>query len=57
MLFRSMPGDDGVPTFDREKCVHCGACIWTCSKLKDDPQELGGLAFTAGSGGLHSNEN
>lgn len=52
-----MPGDDGVPTFDREKCVHCGACIWTCSKLKDDPQELGGLAFTAGSGGLHSNEN
>ena len=52
-----MPGDDGVPTFDREKCVHCGACIWTCSKLKDDPQELGGIAFTAGSGGLHSNEN
>jgi len=40
---------DGVPTFDREKCVHCGACQWNC--------ELGNLIFEAGSGGLHSSEN
>ena len=23
------PGGNGVPAFDREKCVHCGACIST----------------------------
>jgi len=23
-------GDGGVPNFDREKCVHCGVCIWNC---------------------------
>jgi electron-transferring-flavoprotein dehydrogenase len=43
------PGPDGVPAFDREKCVHCGACVWNC------PSEA--IAFTAGAGGLHSNEN
>ena len=21
---------DGVPSFDREKCIHCGACQWNC---------------------------
>ena len=21
------PGENGVPAFDREKCVHCGACL------------------------------
>ncbi len=40
---------DGVPAFDREKCVHCGACLWNC------PERA--LAFTAGPGGLHSSEN
>ena len=24
------PGEDGIPHFDREKCVHCGACFWNC---------------------------
>ena len=43
------PGDDGVPSFDREKCVHCGACLWNCPE--------GVVAFHAGAGGLHSNEN
>lgn len=43
------PPVDGVPTFDREKCVHCGACQWNCEK--------GNLAFQAGAGGLHSSEN
>jgi len=42
-------GADGVPAFDRDKCVHCGACVWNC------PDRL--VAFHAGAGGLHSNEN
>ena len=42
-------GTDGVPAFDREKCVHCGACLWNCPE--------GVLALHAGAGGLHSNEN
>ena len=42
-------GEGGVPAFDREKCVHCGACLWNCHH--------GVLAFQAGAGGLHSNEN
>jgi electron-transferring-flavoprotein dehydrogenase len=35
------------PVFDREKCVHCGACLWNCSNIE----------FEAGLGGLHSAEN
>jgi electron-transferring-flavoprotein dehydrogenase len=51
------PGDDGVPSFDREKCVHCGACLWNCTApLEDDPPG-GNIAFQAGAGGLHSTEN
>ena len=54
-----MPGENpgDPPKFDREKCVHCGACIWNCAmQLPDDP-EKGNIVFSAGSGGLHSNEN
>jgi electron-transferring-flavoprotein dehydrogenase len=36
-----------APVFDREKCVHCGACLWNCDNI----------AFTAAAGGLHSAEN
>jgi electron-transferring-flavoprotein dehydrogenase len=51
------PGPSGVPLFDREKCVHCGACLWNCAAtLADDPQR-GNISFTAGAGGLHSGEN
>jgi electron-transferring-flavoprotein dehydrogenase len=51
------PGSNAVPVFDREKCVHCGACLWNCTApLEDDPAG-GNIAFTAGAGGLHSNEN
>lgn len=51
------PGDNGVPVFDREKCVHCGACLWNCTApLEDDPTG-GNIAFLAGAGGLHSTEN
>jgi electron-transferring-flavoprotein dehydrogenase len=42
-------GDDGLPVFDREKCVHCGACLWNC--------ESANVIFAAGPGGLHSAEN
>jgi electron-transferring-flavoprotein dehydrogenase len=41
-------GDEGV-AFDREKCVHCGACVWNCA--------TGNVEFAAGAGGLHSVEN
>jgi len=47
-------GAFGVPAFEREKCIHCGACLWNCSKL------VGGrsnIDFRAGAGGLHSAEN
>jgi electron-transferring-flavoprotein dehydrogenase len=50
------PGDNGVPNFDREKCVHCGACLWNCSQ-KTDAGGRGNIAFRAGAGGLHSSEN
>jgi electron-transferring-flavoprotein dehydrogenase len=43
------PGENRRPVFDREKCVHCGACIWNCV--------AGNIEFHAGTGGLHSAEN
>jgi electron-transferring-flavoprotein dehydrogenase len=48
-------GDDGMPAFEREKCVHCGACLWNCAHSPDG--EHGNVVFTAGAGGLHSVEN
>jgi electron-transferring-flavoprotein dehydrogenase len=45
----------GLPSFEREKCVHCGACLWNCSQSMDG--ENGNIAFQAGRGGLHSAEN
>ena len=42
-------GDTAVPAFDREKCVHCGACLWNCPDNN--------VAFAAGPGGFHSAEN
>jgi len=49
--------EDGVPLFDREKCVHCGACLWNCSKSHPTDPEKSNVTFTAGAGGLHSAEN
>ncbi|XXJ20445.1 4Fe-4S ferredoxin [Desulfovibrio caledoniensis] len=49
--------DGGVPLFDREKCVHCGACMWNCSKSNPEDPEQTNVKFMAGSGGLHSVEN
>jgi electron-transferring-flavoprotein dehydrogenase len=52
------PGEDGgVPHFDREKCVHCGACVWNCTQIREDDRERGNIEFRAGAGGLHSAEN
>jgi electron-transferring-flavoprotein dehydrogenase len=49
--------DGGVPLFDREKCVHCGACMWNCATpLPEDPTRTN-IEFRAGAGGLHSAEN
>jgi len=44
-------GDNGVPAFDREKCVYCGACLWNCSA---GDEGKGNIEFCAGAGGLHS---
>jgi electron-transferring-flavoprotein dehydrogenase len=49
--------DGPVPLFDREKCVHCGACLWNCGSTDPHNHERGGIAFLAGAGGLHSAEN
>jgi electron-transferring-flavoprotein dehydrogenase len=51
------PGENGVPAFDREKCVHCGACLWNCSQADPENPERMNIAFRAGTGGLHSAEN
>lgn len=40
---------NGVPAFDREKCIHCGVCLWNCEKSN--------ISFCAAPGGLHSAEN
>jgi len=45
-------GEDGVPSFDREKCVFCGACLWNCqAETRGEPSNVD---FRAGAGGLHS---
>lgn len=51
------PGEDGLPAFDREKCVHCGACYWNCTQPLPENPERTNIAFGAGTGGLHSAEN
>jgi electron-transferring-flavoprotein dehydrogenase len=52
------PGEKGgVPAFDREKCVHCGACLWNCAQPVPGRPDQMNIAFRAGTGGLHSAEN
>lgn len=47
-----------VPNFDREKCVHCGICMWNCTVgRKGDEGRRSNIIFDAGSGGFHSAEN
>jgi electron-transferring-flavoprotein dehydrogenase len=51
------PGPNGVPLFDREKCIHCGACRWNCATPLPGKPEHMNIGFRAGTGGLHSGEN
>ncbi len=51
------PGAGETPDFDREKCVHCGACYWNCSQALPGNPERANIVFRAGTGGLHSAEN
>ncbi|MBI4024791.1 MAG: 4Fe-4S ferredoxin [Verrucomicrobia bacterium] len=51
------PGAKGVPAFDREKCVHCGACLWNCATPHPEDPSRTVLEFRAAPGGLHSAEN
>jgi electron-transferring-flavoprotein dehydrogenase len=48
-------GEDGAPAFEREKCVHCGACLWNCAQ--PPVGSLSHIEFRGGAGGLHSAEN
>jgi electron-transferring-flavoprotein dehydrogenase len=50
-------GDKAVPAFDRDKCVHCGACLWNCAASHPDDPERSAIEFRGGTGGLHSAEN
>jgi electron-transferring-flavoprotein dehydrogenase len=50
-------GAGGVPQFDRDKCVHCGACLWNCEMPVEDNPDKTNIDFRAGAGGLHSAEN
>jgi electron-transferring-flavoprotein dehydrogenase len=51
------PGTNGIPAFDREKCVHCGACYWNCAQSVPGHRDRLNISFRAGTGGLHSAEN
>ena len=51
------PGPSGVPVFDREKCVHCGVCMWNCAVPHPTDAERTNIEFRSGTGGLHSSEN
>jgi electron-transferring-flavoprotein dehydrogenase len=48
-------GEDGLPCFEREKCIHCGGCLWNCGQSPDGVHT--NIEFRSGSGGLHSAEN
>ncbi len=48
-------GSEGVPVFEREKCVHCGGCLWNCGSTT--AEGLTNIEFRAGAGGFHSAVN
>lgn len=50
-------GESGVPNFDHEKCIHCGACFWNCAQPFPCDSEHSNGAFRAGHGGRYSTWN
>ncbi len=52
-----IPDEDGLPTFDKDRCIHCGACMWNCVKAIESKVDKINIEFQAGAGGLHSAEN
>ena len=48
-------GPENIPVFEREKCVHCGGCIWNCCQTTAEGKT--NIDFHAGAGGFHSVEN
>jgi len=50
-------GENGIPQFENEKCVHCGVCFWNCTQADPNDPEQSNIHFSAGPGGLHSAEN
>jgi electron-transferring-flavoprotein dehydrogenase len=48
-------GEEDAPAFEREKCVHCGACLWNCAHPPKG--KTSNIEFSVGAGGLHSAEN
>jgi electron-transferring-flavoprotein dehydrogenase len=53
----TLDGNGEVPLFEREKCVHCGACQWSCPAPREPGRDVANIALQAGAGGLHSAEN
>jgi electron-transferring-flavoprotein dehydrogenase len=53
----TLDGKGEVPVFDREKCIHCGACQWNCPAPREPGHDAAAIALHAGAGGLHSAEN
>ena len=31
---------NGLPRFEREKCAHCGACVWNCGASADGARSI-----------------
>lgn len=49
------PDGNGLPVYERKKCVHCGACVWNCPEM--DEEEQANLVLGAEAGGWPSVED
>ncbi len=54
---QALTWDGDRVVFEREKCVHCGACQWSCPAPRQPGHDAAAIALEAGAGGLHSAEN
>ena len=56
--FTHVQGHDfPVDTGNYRLVVHCGACVWSCTKTIPENPDKTNVELRAGSGGLHSVEN